>query len=267
MQIAPVGELSGLVKHFLILENDSPEGVAHRLIPDGNPGIVFHYGTPFLQSVEGGGGYVQQPLSFIYGQVTKTFELISQGRIGMVVVVLQPWAISCVTGQPAHRFTNAVCALADIWGEQGVELSGLVLAAGDRSARLALIEAFLRGKCAVAMDAVVVSAIDWMIAHADSGSIHELVASLPVGERQLERAFKTHVGVSPKLFASMVRMQYFLKSISRPGEESLTSLAYGSGYYDQAHLVRSFKRKSGVTPSRYRAVRDFLALNFIQFSG
>jgi AraC-like DNA-binding protein len=265
MQIAPGRELSGLVKHFLILENDSLDGVVHRLIPDGNPGIVFHYGVPFLQRVEGDGGHVQQPLSFIYGQVTKTVELISQGQIGMIVVVLQPWAVSCVTGRPAHRFTNAICDLAEIWGEQGMGLSGRVLTAADRFARLALIEAFLRGKCTTAMDVVVLSAIDWMVAHPESGSINELVALLPIGERQLERAFKMHVGVSPKMFATMIRMQYFLKSISRPGDENLTSLAYDSGYYDQAHLVRTFKLKSGVTPGRYRAVRDFLALNFIQF--
>jgi AraC-like DNA-binding protein len=265
MQIGSTPELSRLVKHFLIVEDDSLAGVAHRLIPDGNPGIVFHHGVPFLQKLEGDSSCIQQPLSFIYGQVTKTVDLISQGRIGMIVVVLQPYAIQSLTGFPAHRLTNTMASLGEIWGEEGAQLERSVLSATDIAGKMALIETFLRGKCPVTSDTVVEFSIDWMIAHADSGSVQELVAELPVGERQLERAFKTHVGVSPKMFAGMVRMQYFLKSIARPGEENLTSLAYGSGYYDQAHLVNAFKRKSGITPKRYRAVADFLALNFIQF--
>jgi AraC-like DNA-binding protein len=264
MQVCATPELSRLVKHYLIVEDDSLDGVEHRLIPDGNPGIVFHHGEPFLQRA--GGSYVLQPSNFIYGQVTKPVELISQRRIGMIVVVLQPYALHSLTGIPAHRLTNAIASLEETWGKVGAQLERNVLLTKDTAGKLAFIDTFLGSKCPVTPDEVVTFSIDWLIAHADSGSIQALVAELPVGERQLERAFKTHVGVSPKMFASMVRMQHFLKSIARPGAENLTSLAYGSGYYDQAHLVKTFKLRSGTTPKRYRAVRDFLALNFIQFA-
>jgi AraC-like DNA-binding protein len=266
MQIDPPPELSLFVKHYLVLENDTLNGVVHRLIPDGNPGIVFHYETPLLQNAGGDTPYFQQPKSFIYGQVTATIDLISEGRIGMIVVVLQPYAINSLTNIPAHNFTNTIHSLNEIWGETGSQLEKAVLSMREVRARLEMIQTFLIGKFQIAPDPIVKNSIDWMKAHPDSASIHELVAQLPIGERQLERAFKTHVGVSPKLYANMIRMQFFLRSIRRPGEENLTSLAYSSGYYDQAHLVRTFKNKSGITPSRYLQVRDFLALNFIQFS-
>jgi AraC-like DNA-binding protein len=266
MQIDPAPELSLYIKHFLILENDTLNGVVHRLIPDGNPGIVFHYETPLLQNAGGNTPYIQQPKSFIYGQVTKDAEFISNERIGMIVVVLQPYALNSLTNIPAHRLTNAICSLQEIWGKQGLALEKSVLSTREIRARLGLIEKFLIRKLQIAPDPMVKFSIDWMAAHPDSGSIHELVAQLPIGERQLERAFKTHIGVSPKMFASMIRLQYFLKSMYRPGKTNLTSLAYGSGYYDQAHLVRTFKMKSGITPSRYLEVRDFLALNFIQLA-
>ena len=266
MQIDPAPELSLYIKHFLILENDTLNGVVHRLIPDGNPGIVFHYETPLLQNAGGNTPYIRQPKSFIYGQVTATIDLISEGRIGMIVVVLQPYSLNALTKIPAHHLTNTNRALSGIWGQQGSQLEKAVLSTHDMHARLALIETFLTGKLQMAPDPIVKNSIDWMKAHPDSASIHELVAQLPIGERQLERAFKAHVGVSPKLYASMIRLQYFLRSIRQPGEKNLTNLAYGSGYYDQAHLVRTFKRKSGITPSRYRQVKNFLALNFIQFA-
>jgi AraC-like DNA-binding protein len=266
MQIDPAPELSLYIKHFLILENSTLNGVVHRLIPDGNPGIVFHYETPLLQNAGGDTPYIQQPKSFIYGQVTATIDLISEGRIGMIVVVLQPYALNALTKIPAYQLTNTNRSLREIWGQQGSRLEKAVLSARETHARLALIETFLIGKLRVTPDPIVKNSIDWMKAHPDSASINELVAQLPIGERQLERAFKAHVGVSPKLYANMIRLQFFLKSMRRPGEKNLTNLAYGSGFYDQAHLVRTFKNKSGITPSRYLQVRDFLALNFIQFS-
>ena len=266
MQIDPAPELSLYIKHYLVLENNTLNGVVHRLIPDGNPGIVFHYETPLLQNAGGNTPYIQQPKSFIYGQVTATIDLISEGRIGMIVVVLQPYTLNALTKTPAHHLTNTNRSLREIWGQQGSQLEKAVLSTRDTHARLALIETFLAGKLQIAPDPVVKNSIDWMKAHPDSASINELLTQLPIGERQLERAFKAHVGVSPKLYANMIRMQFFLKSMCRPGEDNLTSLAYGSGFYDQAHLVRTFKNKSGITPGRYRQVRDFLALNFIQFS-
>ena len=265
MQIDPAPELSLFVKHYLVLENDTLNGVVHRLIPDGNPGIVFHYETPLLQNAGGNTPYIRQPKSFIYGQVTSTIDLISEDRIGMIVVVLQPYAINLLTNIPAHHFTNTIRPLSEIWGRQGSRLEKAVLSTREVRARLELIQTFLIGKFQTAPDPIVKNSVDWMRSHPESASINELVAQLPIGERQLERAFKIQVGISPKLYANMIRMQYFLRSIRQPGEENLTSLAYGSGYYDQAHLVRSFKNKSGITPSRYLQVRDFLALNFIQF--
>ncbi len=266
MQIDPAPELSLYIKHFLVLENDTLNGVVHRLIPDGNPGIVFHFETPLLQNAGGNTPYVPQPKSFIYGQVTATIDLISEGRIGMIVVVLQPYVLNALTKIPAHHLTNTNRPLCEIWGQQGSQLEKAVLSTREMHARLALIETFLISKLQITPDPIVKNSIDWIKAHPDSASINELVAQLPIGERQLERAFKTHIGVSPKLYANMIRLQFFLKSIRRPGEKNLTSLAYGSGYYDQAHLVRTFKMKSGITPSRYRQIRDFLALNFIQFA-
>jgi AraC-like DNA-binding protein len=33
--------------------------------------------------------------------------------------------------------------------------------------------------------------------------------------------------------------------------ESLTSIAYGCGYFDQSHFIKEFKSFTGLTPSAY----------------
>jgi AraC-like DNA-binding protein len=95
--------------------------------------------------------------------------------------------------------------------------------------------------------------------------IEALATELGVGRRTLERTFQTTIGISPKRYAGILRTQHFLKALHQP--ESLTRLAYEFGYYDQSHLIRDFKAKTGITPGKYFAARDALAVNFIQFAG
>ena len=106
MQIPPIPQLAHLVRHFLILESAGHGKTLHRLIPDGNPGIVFHYGAPFEPF----------PGSFAYGPITRLQDIVSSGNIGVFIVVLQPYALSLLSGLPAHALVNHVLLLDELCG-------------------------------------------------------------------------------------------------------------------------------------------------------
>ena len=80
-----------------------------------------------------------------------------------------------------------------------------------------------------------------------------LSRDLGVSDRYLERLFRSQIGVSPKRFASLARFDY---ARARIAHHSSVRLALDAGYADQAHLVRSFKAYSGLTPSRYQPGRS-----------
>jgi AraC-like DNA-binding protein len=46
--------------------------------------------------------------------------------------------------------------------------------------------------------------------------------------------------------------------------ETLTRIAYGCGYYDQAHFNREFKEYTGLTPGTYRQQQSHLAGHLFQ---
>ncbi|TGK07632.1 AraC family transcriptional regulator [Leptospira semungkisensis] len=84
--------------------------------------------------------------------------------------------------------------------------------------------------------------------------IRSLAEDLGVSQSTLERGFKSRIGVNPKEFASLVR---FRKALEHLGKTSnLTELAYGSGYYDQAHFIREFKKKTGVNPKKWSSLKS-----------
>lgn len=268
MQLLPSPYLSNIVKHFLILESDE-DGIAdHRLFPDGNPGMVFHYGDPFCQYAAGTMLPFTHPRSFIYGQVSKFQHIVSAGKTGMLIVVLQPDGLHALLGIPAYELMDAIVSLQNIWGRAAKELEAKVLNISDNLLRIQLIEDFLlkkRNKCNP-HDTTVKNSLHLIYQHHGQLQVNELTKHLQISERQLERTFRENIGITPKHFSNIIKLHYFLKTLQRKSSaENLTQLVYECGYYDQAHLIRAFKKNVGLTPRQYLFKTHLLAVNFIQF--
>lgn len=75
--------------------------------------------------------------------------------------------------------------------------------------------------------------------------------------RQFERSFLDVVGLSPKLFASIVRFQRACALLTRP-DLPLAQIAAAAGYTDQSHFTHAFTRFHGHPPARARRHAAFL---------
>ena len=69
--------------------------------------------------------------------------------------------------------------------------------------------------------------------------------------RNFERRFTEQAGVSPKLYAKLVRFNEAIKIKSMQPEKNWTSIAYDCGYFDQMHLIKDFKQFSNESPSSF----------------
>lgn len=82
--------------------------------------------------------------------------------------------------------------------------------------------------------------------------VKSLAASNHISLRQLERRFKTRVGLTIKEFSNLVRFDNAKDTIKNGTQMSLLQIAYDAGYFDHAHMNYEFKRLSGDTPSHFR---------------
>lgn len=69
----------------------------------------------------------------------------------------------------------------------------------------------------------------------------------------LRRVFKEYYGISPKQFSQFIRFQNLLKEVSANGSHP-EDLALICGYYDEAHMMKEFKRYAGITLGNYIAL-------------
>ena len=81
--------------------------------------------------------------------------------------------------------------------------------------------------------------------------IDELKQHVPLSSRQFERRFKALTGVTAQTFIRICRFAYARTQLLHGAPDTLTSLGYDSGYFDQAHFSKEFKKLSKSSPKHF----------------
>ncbi|MHB8465643.1 MAG: helix-turn-helix domain-containing protein [Acidimicrobiales bacterium] len=78
-------------------------------------------------------------------------------------------------------------------------------------------------------------------------SVDEAAAALGVTGRHLRRIVLAEVGLAPKVYQQVVRLQRFVRAVDAGAP--LAAAAAAAGYADQPHLTRDIRRFAGLTPA------------------
>lgn len=81
-------------------------------------------------------------------------------------------------------------------------------------------------------------------------NINQLAEETGYSSRYLRKQFEDHIGISPKLFSQIVRFQYSLFMLMKNNQYSISDIINENGYYDQAHLIKEFKRFGYLSPKK-----------------
>lgn len=97
--------------------------------------------------------------------------------------------------------------------------------------------------------------------------ISELGAETGYSERYLGKVFEKYVGVSPKMYCEIMRLQSSLKKlVNGSKQEPLINLALDSGFFDHAHMNRCYKRflhcSSGILRKQGFDCLDFDSMDY-----
>ena len=82
--------------------------------------------------------------------------------------------------------------------------------------------------------------------------VKELNEELGVCKSTLEEKFNRNLGLSPKEFCKIEKINQFLDNYQQHKDEmTLTQLTFKSGYYDQSHLIKEFRYFVDLSPRKY----------------
>lgn len=108
------------------------------------------------------------------------------------------------------------------------------------------------------------NALYYMISQNGNADITDISLYTALSKRQLERVFKRTTGVSPKVLNDLIRYQLMWQDVIS-GSFDVQEAVLKFGFFDQSHLLKSFKKFHGETPSEaLRNARQNVA--FLQYN-
>lgn len=261
-QIEPLPSLATLIDCYWIIESDDSSPRVEKIIPDGYPEIILHYGDPYRIKI--GLHWEDQAHALLAGQITDHFFLESTGRSGMVGIKLKPAAVTRLFGVSMDTLTNAVVYIKDFIPEYDYNRLNEIRVMANHDAIIdALNTLFSRMEVESSEQSELVEkAIDLIITSKGMMPIGDIQATIDVNERKLERLFQRYVGLSAKLYARIIRFSTIFQ-LKRDGRDSWADLVFEAGFYDQSHFIKNFKEFTGEDPSSYLFENQTMANFFL----
>ena len=258
-EYSPAPRLAALVERFWLLEGSST-GSADAIIPDGRVELIFHYGGPFWRHVVNG-DRLQQPTALLVGQMVAPVVLAPDGPAGVAAIRLRPAASRTLLRFSLQEVSGRFVDLELVFPSAKRLCERLAEASNDGE-RIHALEEWLIAMACPAPRRYVDAAVGTILESGGRVSMEALVSRAGTSLRQMERQFREDVGLTPKTFSRIVRLQAALRRV-RQGS-ALAEVALACGFYDQAHMTRDFRELASMSPGAWQSYAGDLAPLFIE---
>jgi AraC-like DNA-binding protein len=212
--------------------------------------ISFQFGGPV--EVRFGGDVTRkcETAALIGLQTQQRCQLLVRGNVETFVIAFRASAMHRLFGLPAAETTNQDNAAHAVLGAAASELTEQLGNARTFQERVQIADQFIIKQSfrAHASDAIERAANEIMLRQGGC-RIDALVQHTGLSMRSFQRTFQQRIGVSPKLYARIIRFEAALKTKAASPHISWTTVAHQLGYYDHMHLVHDFKQLSGEAPT------------------
>ncbi|HSV54596.1 MAG TPA: helix-turn-helix domain-containing protein [Burkholderiaceae bacterium] len=223
---------------------------ALTLLPDGFPTMCFLYGDT-LKAEHGERTWLMR--SAICGFQGRPMRMSCAGFAAGLTVRFVPWGLACFMPESLEDAAHCRLDCRDVFARSAVEgLESELFDLPTLLARVRRVEAFLLARLRPqATDRLVQQVVRGILQGDGARGIRAMASDAGASERTLERRFRRAIGVPPKGFSRVTRLQSALRHREQTG--SWAESAIDAGYYDQAHLIRDAQEIFGVTPQTVAA--------------
>jgi len=243
-QFVPSDMLKPFVNRILITETESD--LNRLLLPGTAPVMALRFrGAIYLNNHA-------TSLGFGFTGMSKTARPVHYTSGSAVLLVLfNEGGAAAFINTPLHEFSGLTTDLSNVFLSKELHrLEENLAMAETHTARVATAEAFLLAQLKRnAKDHMITKAVDIIKSTSGNYKIKELAAALNINIDSFEKRFRSQIGISPKHFSSIIRIQSVIKTYQP--HQNLTEVSQESGFFDQAHFNRDFKAFTGESPGQF----------------
>jgi AraC-like DNA-binding protein len=242
--------LQPFIKSLHYHDGTFPFGL-ERILPNGQAHLMINLAEDEFRTYSGDNGqrilsYRGATLAGPHGQPT---ILDTREFQWLVAVEFHPGGAAAFFPVPLYEVSDQAVGLDDLWKCDGRLLREQILGAGTAHGKLGVLEsALLRQLRGTANPAIACA-----IALLNRGlPVAETSARLGFLPKTFVRRFREQVGLTPKRFARVRRLQRIIRSLRSGAAVDWCLLAAEYGFTDQAHLIHDFRGLAGITPTAYK---------------
>jgi len=250
--LQPSAALRPYVRSYWYFRSPAPLVVPREeyMHPRGGYGIAFNFGDTLRLDTQP----IREPV-FLDGTNTVSRKMGFQGAVEVLGVNFHVGEAFPFLAVPLVELRDEITLLDTLDTPSLMVLYGRLYEAKALAERVALIEQWLLDRLALGKArSPIIPATLAALRHNDGQiAIPSLADTFAISQRQLERLYQMQVGMTPKHYARLLRVEAARLALKNLNQKSTTDLAVDLGFYDQSHFIREFSAVIGMTPYRYLA--------------
>lgn len=250
VELPPPPHLARHVQCLWHLRDPAPAAEVQTIYPDGRCELIVHLGAPMRRYTLDQGWRVQRPHLFA-AQQRSAIRLAARGAIDCVGVRLAAAASAVLAGARLPALADDIVDLESLDAEFATAYAAAARNfsnSGDARGLWAILAIRLGSAPVDSRIEAYAAALD--AAHGRT-PILTLARELGLGTRSVQTRFLAAVGLPPKEYARVRRLQAAIRQLD-DAPTSLAEVAIEAGFSDQAHATRELRNLTGLTPARLR---------------
>ena len=240
---------------------NSKEGVNSRYLPKGQNILVFNFGGSIEELDLPSKSYSKSPF-FIVPAIKSSTIINQRGKIDLFGISFIGEGLYKLIQQPVSKliseFPNTLIGkYEDLYSE---------LNENNFSDKVNIVKKFLTENLNQNLNSPPFQqAIKVILENKGVIKVSDIANKVYVSERQLQRLFKTRIGISPKDYCKIIRVNNYLEFILHKNKSvDWMELVVEYNYHDQPHLIKEVKSITKLSPKKLQSYRDTLYHRYTQ---
>ena len=251
LQRAPEAPLDRFVESLWFARGRIPYR-RELIAPTGSSVFAVNFGPPIRQTPYGSSEPTVAVRGFLLGPHDRPVVNEPTAETCTAVVVLRPAACAAVLGVAPAPLRGRAVELDEHWPHAAATRRRLHRLLDDPQALLAGLEDALTEHLDPDVPGLERCERAVALLEADPArTVADVADDVGWSHAHLVRRFTQVVGLAPRSLGAITRTRRLLADLDVFTDPPWGELATRHGWYDQSHLIRDFKRHTGVTPSAY----------------
>ena len=234
---------------FKLIAEPHDAGATNLFLPDGLLSVLYLAKGSFSIKTAAG-KVVHKAPKILLAFFVQSQEVVFSADMIVYGQTFYPWIINKL-GMPGRELQNRLEPI-EMINRAGEGLYEKLAMVNNETQIPALVQRAIFNQEEILLPSPLTTYMQKVVASNGHLKISAVLPELNMSERHFQQKFLNSFGITPKYYIDLCKFNYSKALLEKERQMSLSAIAQWSGYCDQSHFIRNFKKFSGRSPKVLR---------------